>query len=69
MDNVISINKATVIRNEHAMDYVVFDTTLPPGVYPFKQSSHVSLYLAQGTAEQYIKDNFNDLPVEIVVTK
>jgi hypothetical protein len=47
-------------------DDVLIDTTLPMGTWPFTGNAHVKLQVACGQGEQYVKDNFPDVPYRVV---
>lgn len=65
MEIKIRITKIVVITGQ-GPDKVVLWTTLPPGYFPFKESTTLTFSVAADSGLAYIAENFPGVPVETV---
>jgi hypothetical protein len=67
-DNMIEITRIQILTGSGA-DQVLLHTKLPSGIFPFTGFTSLSLEVAAGSGETYVKEHFFGIPVEIVRTR
>lgn len=54
----IKVDKITLLRLTHGTDRLSFTLDKPSGIWPFTGTATLSMEVARGTGEDYLKTNF-----------
>jgi len=63
----MNITKIIVVTDTGA-DTILLETNLPNGSYPFTGFQECKMTIAAGTAEEYVKKHFPNIPLEVIHT-
>lgn len=63
--SIINVQKIQIIEGNGADD-IFLETDLPNGMYPFGGRATLKMSVAKGTGKDYVGQNFEDVPVEII---
>jgi hypothetical protein len=61
---MIKITKITILTGS-GTDQLILHTELPEGVWPFASTATLTLHIARGKGEEYVKTNFPNVECEI----
>lgn len=61
----MNIKKITIILG-CGTDKCILHTDLPPNVWPFTQNATVVLEVVHDYGEKYVKENFKNIPYEVI---
>lgn len=61
----VEITKVTIVQGPGS-DYLMLETTLPEGSYPWSGKAMLSLSVASDNGPSYVQSNFPDVPCTLV---
>lgn len=62
----MKITSATLIEVRAGPDKIIMETDLPDGRYPYTGNQSISMDVAYGEGEEYMKKHFPDVNVTVV---
>lgn len=66
MDMQLTIKKITLVRQKNQTDTAFLLTELPGAVWPYMRPTSLRLDIAHSTGEDYLRENFPGVEVEVV---
>lgn len=63
---MLKVKEISLLSGNYGPDIILLHTNLPCGIWPFKGEATLRLEVAKGYGEDYCKEHFPKVPIEII---